>query len=66
MYKSKLSGKVSRPGERMAKVIVKTRPKTYYKVDEKTGENKQIGQGHEIVKEIAVLPSEVDKVRKES
>lgn len=55
MFKCAITGKMSRPGEKPIKIVLKTRPKVYTEVqrNEETGllETVQIGSGWEIVSE---------------
>lgn len=53
MFRCQVSGKVSKPREKSFKVVVETRPKTYYKED-KNGQLKKVGEGYETVKELTV------------
>jgi len=50
MFRCAITGKLSKPGEKMNKVVVETREKTY--TDPETGE--VVGKGWEIVKEVSV------------
>lgn len=52
MFKCKICGKMTQPGEKQYKKIVKTRNKTYHNLD-KYGKER-ISKGSEIVKEINV------------
>jgi hypothetical protein len=56
MFKCQITGKMSRPGEKANKIIVETRPKTYYGwfLNEETGkmEHHEVARGWEIVKEV--------------
>lgn len=54
MFICQLSGKVSKPGDKAVKLVVKTRPKTYFEKDRKTGEQRKVGEGTEIVQELIV------------
>lgn len=48
MYRCQVTNRVSRPGEKLNKIVVETRDKTYYEDDV------EIGYGHETVREISV------------
>lgn len=65
MYRCAISGKVSKSGEPAYKVVLETRPKTYFKKDIKTGEPRKVGEGFEIVKEVIVCRSVYEKMTKE-
>lgn len=56
MYHCQVTGKLSKKGEKLNKLVVATRPRTYYKKIRNEETNKweevEAGQGSEIVKEI--------------
>jgi len=62
MFKSELTGKQF--GKYVSPVVIVThkRKKTYFRKD-KYGNDRECGQGWEIVKEIRVAPSEVEAAR---
>lgn len=47
MFKCRITGKTSKRGEKLNRIVVETRPKTYY-----NEEGEVIGEGFEIVEEI--------------
>jgi UDP-N-acetyl-D-galactosamine dehydrogenase len=62
MFKCQLLEKVSEPGEKLTKLVIKTREKTYTKrvLNEETRREEEVvcSVGYEIVKEINVCPRE--------
>lgn len=56
MYKCAITGKFSKPGEKVNRIVTKTRPKDYYeqRYNEETDryENILVGKGWEIVEEV--------------
>ena len=58
MFKCEISGKMSRLGEKINRIVVERREKVYYESfrNEETGrwEEKEVGRGWEIVKELQV------------
>ena len=58
MYRCYVTGKMSKPGEKVNKLVIKTRPRTYWGSfqNEETGnvETVEIGHGSEIVREVNV------------
>ena len=62
MYRCQVTKKISKPGERMVKVVTKRRDKIYYRLDDKTGQQVEIGRGWEIVEEKSVLPEVAEKM----
>lgn len=58
MFKCAITGRISRPGEKMNKVVVETRDRRYFEMrkNEETmiWERVEVGRGWEIVKEISV------------
>ena len=52
MFRCEKSGRVTRPGEKMKKIVVETRERVYLDED-----GTEIGRGREIVKEISVSPA---------
>jgi hypothetical protein len=55
MFKCQVTGKISKPGEKMNRIVIATRDKVYTKKTLEDGElvELEIGRGYEIVKEIA-------------
>lgn len=57
MYICQVTGKVSLPGEKLNRIVVKTRPRVYTRMekDSETGywSEVEVGRGFEIVKEIS-------------
>jgi hypothetical protein len=54
MFKCQITGKISRPGEKLNRVVVATREKTYYRtyIDEEGNKiTEEAARGWEIVKE---------------
>jgi hypothetical protein len=49
MFRCEITGKVTKPGEKMKKLVMETRERVYYDED-----GYEIGRGSEIVKEISV------------
>ena len=62
MFICAITGKVSEPHEKMIKVVVETRPRTYTNFDEDGVEI--ISRGSEIVKEIGVTQAGFDEMVK--
>ena len=58
MFRCAITGRVSRPGDKLIKIVVGTRPKTY-----KNELDEVIGTGSEIVKELGVSKEGLEKVR---
>jgi len=59
MFRCAVTGKVTKPGEPLTRVVVETRPQTYvnFKFNEETLEtDKIVSSGEEIVREINVSP----------
>lgn len=58
MFKCQILGKVSEPGEKLTKIVVEVRPKTYYATyyneELRREETVVVAQGFETVKEINV------------
>lgn len=56
MFKCKITGRMSRPGEKVNKIVVETRPQTYFDwfLNEETGrmEQHEVARGWEIVREV--------------
>lgn len=52
MFRCEKSGRVTKPGEKMKKIVVETRERVYLDED-----GVEIGRGKEIVKEISVSPA---------
>ena len=52
MFKCKICGKVTRPGEKQTKKVIKTRKKEYCNMDK--NEREKISKGIEIVQEINI------------
>lgn len=56
MFKCQILGKVSEPGEKLTKIVVEVRPKTYYaklyNEELRKEETIVVAQGYETVKEI--------------
>lgn len=72
MFKCPISRTSSRPGEKPVKVVLETRPRTYYKrvkSKEKDADglpiwvDVEIGRGFEIVKEIMVRQEALEKLK---
>lgn len=53
MFICQVSGRVSKPREKSYRVVVETRPKSYFR-EMKDGTKKKVGEGHEIVRELVV------------
>lgn len=55
MFKCEITGKTTRPGDKMNKIVVKTRPRVYTEKVWEDGElvEIEVGQGWEIVREIS-------------
>lgn len=56
MFRCEKSGRVTKPGEKMKKIVVETRDRVYTDED-----GVEIGHGKEIVKEISVSPATYTK-----
>ncbi len=56
MFRCEKTGRVTRPGEKMKKIVVETRERVYCDED-----GVEIGRGREIVKEISVSPATYTK-----
>lgn len=56
MFRCEKTGRVTRPGEKMKKIVVETRERVYCDED-----GAEIGRGREIVKEISVSPTTYTK-----
>lgn len=60
MYRDQITGELSKPSQKSAKIVTKTRPKQYFGEREnketKRMESVVIGEGFEIVEEKTVLP----------
>lgn len=56
MFKCSITGKTTRPGEKMHRVVIETRPRVYTEWIREEGEwiELEVGRGFEIVKEIQV------------
>jgi hypothetical protein len=58
MYRDQICNRLSKPGEKLIKLVVLTRPKQYYKwvKNEETREYEEVeaGRGHETVRELSV------------
>jgi hypothetical protein len=58
MYRCEITGKISKPGQPLNKIVVETRPKNYTRwiknEDTRLFEEKIVGQGFETVKELCV------------
>jgi len=56
MFRCQLTGKCSKPGEKMQRVVVQTRPKTYTERRNIDGEWKmiEVGSGYETVRELCL------------
>ncbi len=65
MFICQLSGKLSKPGEKAVKLVTKTRPKVYFEKDKKTGEQRKVGEGSEIVQELTVTEASYRRYMKE-
>lgn len=67
MFRCAVTGKVTKPGEAMTKIVVATRPKTYvnFKFNPDTLEtDKIVSHGYETVKEIQVSPEGLDELER--
>ena len=56
MFRCEKSGRVTKPGEKMKKIVVETRERVYHDED-----GMEVGRGREIVKEISVSPAAYTK-----
>lgn len=58
MFKCQITGRLSKPGEKLVRLVVKTRPATYteWRVNEELRKREyvQVGSGVETVKELLV------------
>jgi len=56
MFRCMITNKITRPGEKMHRVVLETRPRTYTECIREEGEwvELEVGRGFEIVKEIQV------------
>ena len=54
MFKCEVTGKTTKPGEKMHKVVVETKEKVYFEPRGENGKLVEVGRGTEIVKEICV------------
>ena len=56
MFKCELTGKTSKPGEKLQRVVIATRPKVYHAMvlneDTRRYERVEVGTGFETVKEL--------------
>lgn len=66
MFRCQLTGKCSKPGEKMQRIVIQTRPKTYRENRYVDGvwQMVEVGSGFETVKELCLTEAGVQELKK--